>query len=73
MENRLMNNDVRQEIKRLISRTRPEMPDSPLMILAKWVYLDAAAIADKAGQKAVAELIRNRIKAELVAFIESGH
>lgn len=57
-----MNKECRAEIQRLQQRTHPFVPDSPLMILAKWVYLDAAKVAMAAGNEGVANAILERIK-----------
>ena len=55
-----MNKECRAEIDRLISRTNPPPAISPLMILAKWVYLDAARIASQAGRNDIANAIEAR-------------
>lgn len=56
-----MNTDVMAEIDRLVTRTQPEMPKSPLGILAKFVYLDAIRIAEEAGNDVIADALRARL------------
>jgi len=55
-----MNNECRGEIARLIRKTRPDMAPDPMMVLAKWIYLDAAKICREAGMDDLAQKMIDR-------------
>jgi hypothetical protein len=55
-----MNKECKAEIARIMSRTHPTPAESPLMLVAKWVYEDAAKLVAESGQPGLAEQIMAR-------------